>query len=383
MQQKIPMSNAVTVELMLHARLQGQGLLRTAEEAPANGAQVAKMLCGIQAQEMPAASLAVRPRHRTLTAADVHHARVEERTIVRTWALRSTLHLLATEDLGWLMALLGPTMVAAGKRRRSELGLDEATYTDAVRLVKRTLAEQGPMTRAAIFEHLASCGLRLEGQARPHLLGRVAQEGIICFGPDQGTEPTYVLLHDWLGQPLPGEAMAEETAHAELTRRYLAAYGPATPQDQAAWSGLPITRTRAAWQQVTDELVEIEVEGQPAWLRKVDMARLDATPAATPVVCLLPRYDMYLLGYQDRKHTVPERYAMRVNAGGGIVHPIVLVDGRVVGTWASEQRKKQVAVNVVPFDTLNDDVRAGLEAEVADLGRFLDIQTLCHVVPRR
>jgi len=282
------MAVALSQDLARALRLRAQRLLLPPDPA-AGAAQVVQELCGVQAQELPAAILAVRPRSRGLLAADVEHARVQERSVVRTWGQRGTLHLLATADLGWLLSLLGPVFVAAGRRRRAQLGLDEDIYKRAIRLIRDALAKQGPLARAELFEQLATHGIRLEGQARPHLLGRAALEGQICFGPDQGAEPTYVLLSDWLSQKHDAHPRSEDAAYMELTRRYLQAYGPATPQDQAAWSGLPLGQTRAAWRQIADQLMEVEVDGALAWMLKTHAAWLDEPPAPDPVVYLLPR----------------------------------------------------------------------------------------------
>jgi hypothetical protein len=355
-------------------RLRAQRLALKPSEAPANVAQVVKDLCGLQAQESPAAALAVRARSRGLVAADVQRAREQERTVVRTWGVRGTLHLLATEDLGWLLALLGPVFVEAGRRRRVELGLDDELYAQCAPLLRTMLAEQGPSTRAEIVERLAAHGIRLKGQARPHFLARAALEGIICFGPERGAEPTYVLLSDWVGRKLKESSLPEVEAFAELSRRYLSAYGPATPKDQAAWSGLSLSKIKAAWKQIAGELVEIEVSGTPAWMLKAQAAWLDELDAHAPIVRLLPRFDVYLLGYQKRDLAVPPQYAKRINAGGGILHPAVMVDGQAVGIWKSQPKKPELVVSVEPFDRLTPGVVEGVEAEVADLGRFLGLQ---------
>ena len=342
--------------------------------------QVVKELCGIQAQDALAATLAVRVRSNRLVAADVERARVQERTVVRTWGQRGTLHLLATEDLGWLLPLIGPVFVAGGRRRRAELGLDEDTCARGIRIIRNVLASQGALTRAELVEQLAAHGLRLEGQARPYLLQRVALEGIICLGPDRGAEPTYVLLSDWVGQEHRGHPLSEEAAYAELARRYLNAYGPVTPEDMASWSGMPLSKIRAAWQHIADQLIELEIASSPAWMLKTCAAWLDEPPAHAPVVRLLPGFDIYLLGYQNRDLAVPRKRAKRINAGGGILHPVLLVDGRALGTWKSKRKKNHLDVVVEPFDQLAPEVHQGLEAEVTDLARFLDAQATLHVL---
>jgi hypothetical protein len=360
-------------------RLRAQRLTPQSADAAASVAQVVKELCGIQAQDALAATLAVGIRSTGLVAADVERARVQERTLVRTWGQRGTLHLLATEDLGWLLPLMSPVFIAAGRRRRAELGLDEDTCSRGIRIIRNVLASQGPLTRAELVEQLGAHGLRLEGQARPYLLQRAALEGIICLGPDRGAEPTYVLLSDWIGQEHRWHSLSQEAAYAELARRYLRAYGPATPEDMASWSGMPLSKIRAAWQRIADQLIEVEVTSSPAWMLKMCAAWLDEPPAHAPVVRLLPGFDIYLLGYQNRDLAVPHQHAKRINAGGGILHPALLVDGRVLGTWKSKRKKNRLDVVVEPFDQLAPEVHQGLEAEVTDLARFLGVQATLHV----
>ncbi len=357
-------------------RLRAQRLTPRSRDSVSDVALLVKEICGIQAQDARAAALALRVRSAGLVAADVERVRVQERTIIRTWGQRGTLHLLATEDLGWLLPLFSPVFIAGGQRRRAELGLDEDTCARGILVIRDVLASQGPLTRADIVEQLAIHGLRIEGQARPHLLYRAALEGVICLGPDRGAEPTYVLLSDWVQQ---GQALPQEAAYAALALRYLGAYGPATPEDMAAWSGLPISRIRAAWLHIADQLMEVEAGDSAAWMLKTYAAWLHEPPTADRVVCLLPGFDIYLLGYQKRDLAVPLQRAKRINAGGGILHPALLVDGRAVGTWKSLRKKNHLEVIVEPFDQLAPEVYPGLEAEVADLARFLEVKASLQV----
>jgi hypothetical protein len=113
--------------------------------------------------------------------------------------MRGTLHLVATEDVGWLLGLLGPGQIAAGRRRREELGLDEATYASAVSVLEAELAE-GPKTRAEIDDALVRPGVRLKPktQAAIHLIQRAALEGRVCYGADRRRQKELVLLRDWV-----------------------------------------------------------------------------------------------------------------------------------------------------------------------------------------
>lgn len=281
--------------------------------------------------------------------------------------MRGTLHLLATEDLGWLLALLGPVFIRSGRRRRAELGLDEATCERGLRVMRDVLTQRGPLTRAEIAGQLAARSVRTAGQATIHLIGLAALNGAICYGPNRGREPTYVVLADWIG-PMP--VMPQEKAQAELALRYLTAYGPATPEDLATWSGLPHGAVRAAWQHISSQLIEVKVGDSSAWMLKTRAKWLGKTSARRPIVRLLPGYDTYLLGYRSRDLALAPKHAKRIHPGGGLLRPALLVDGRAVGTWRVKRRRDRIEVMVEPFEELTVDARRGLEVEVKDLAHF-------------
>jgi hypothetical protein len=359
-------------------RFQAQRLAERQPASPAAVPGLVQALAGIQAQEPAAARLALRARCAGLLAPDVERARVEKRSIVRTWLLRGTLHLVAAADLAWLLALLGPTLIPAGRRRRAELGLDDETAYRGVRLLAGLLRDHGPQTRAEIAAHLAAHGIPAAGQATIHLIGLAALLGELCYGPPrrrndgEGSdrsdgEPTFVALDGWLE---PGPGLPPRVAAAELARRYLAAYGPAAPADLAAWSGLPMAQVRAAWQGIAGELAEVEIRGQSAWLLRAHVEGLDC-PSSAPIVRLVPGYDPYLLGYRDRELAVPAEYRRHIHPGGGVLHPAVLVDGLAAGTWRPTRRGSRVLVAVGPVEALDDPF---LEPEIADVTRFLQGQ---------
>lgn len=362
------MALALSDEQVRALRLRAQRLTSQQADEVKTVVGVAQVLGGIQAQDAQAAALAVRVRSRELGAADVERAQATEHTVVRTWGIRNTLHLLAAEDLGWLLSLLGPVNIAGCQRRYAELGLDAEALAKGVRAICDVLERRGACTRAEIVAHLASVGIRAEGQAVPYLLNRAALEGLICLGPDRSAKVTYVLLSRWAKT---GSALAPEAALAELALRYLSAYGPATLADLAAWSGMPMSQLRVGWQHIQAQVVEVEVGGASSWMLKTHLAWLDEPLAEGPLVRLLPAFDTYLLGYRSRDFMVSPEYAKRINAGGGMISPVVLVDGRAAGTWKIKRSRDHLEVLVEPFDRLAPEVEPGLEAEAADLGRFL------------
>jgi len=341
---------------------------------PRSAAEVVGALGGLQALDTPASRLAVRPRSAGLDAEAVRRACDQDRSVVRTWVMRGTLHMVAAGDAGWLVGLLGPIFLAAGRRRRLQLGLDDRLLGRAMEALPAVLAG-GPLSRAELVRALAAKGVKVnpEGQAPAHLVGSAALSGLVCRGPDlDGDEASYVLLEDWIGN---GRSREGDDALAELARRYLAGHGPAAPEDLAAWSGLPIGRARLGFELVEGELAEVELDGRQLWAPKGGRA----PRAQGPVVRLLGRFDDYLLGWRGRDLILDPRFARRIQAGGGWIHPAVMVDGRVAGTWRSRRAGARLDLTVEPFGRLPRGTRPGLEAEAADLGRFLGAEAVLRL----
>ncbi|MEA2412135.1 MAG: hypothetical protein QOC77_2696 [Thermoleophilaceae bacterium] len=309
---------------------------------------------GIQAQDQTAAALSIRVRTSGLDRAAVESALARERSIVRLWAMRGTIHLVPSEDARWLVDLLGPLSLTASHRRLTQLGVPEADRPRALAAICTALAEHGPLTRSELMEHVARAGIRTEGQAGAHLPQLAALRGLVCFGPPRRGKPTYALRDDWLGPDLP--QLPRERALSELARRYVRAFGPAAPQDFASWSGLPLRDAQAGWQAIARELIEVEHGWVPAgWV--------DETPPYPPVMRLLPAFDTYLLGYRMRDTMVPREHARRVWPGGGIVRPTVVANGRCAGTW----RRAGTRVEIEPFP----GSWLAVDDEIADVRRFL------------
>jgi hypothetical protein len=351
---------------------------------PREVAGVVRAVLGLQAQDTPASRLAVRPRSTGLDEAAVRRACNQDRPVVRTWAMRGTLHLVAAEDAGWLVALLGPVFAAAGRRRRLQLGLDDGLCERTLEALPAVLAA-GPLSRDDLVRGLAAEGIRVDpsGQAPAHLVGYAALRGLVCRGPDlDGDQASYVLLEDWVGPGRAvGRALDPDDALAELARRYLAGHGPAGPADLAAWSGLPVGRARRAFELVGHELREVEGGGRRLWTPAG--AGTSRSRAGEPVVRLLGRFDDYLLGWRDRDLVLDPRFARQIQAGGWI-HPALVVDGRVAGTWRARRAGGRLDVTVAPFSgRLPRGTRPALEAEAADLGRFLGVEARLVDDPQR
>src|ERR1700722_3295305 len=238
--------------------------------------------CALQAQAFDAARHQVRVRSAGLTAAAVDRAFDVERSVVRTWLMRGTLHLCAADDLRWLVDVFGPAISRLIATRRRNLGLGDATCDRGVAVLRKELAN-GPVARRRIRETLVSAGVLQApvGTTLLHVLYHAAALGVVCCGPRIGRDDSFVLLDDWVA---PSKGPRGDAALGELARRYFAAYGPAGESDFAAWSGLRMTVIRPAMAAIASELVEFPGPIRGLWT----LGRGFADPEITrPVVRLL------------------------------------------------------------------------------------------------
>ncbi|HKX25766.1 MAG TPA: winged helix DNA-binding domain-containing protein [Actinomycetota bacterium] len=329
-------------------------------------------MVGVQAQ-LSTAGLALRARTESLTAARVDRARLTDRSIVLTWAMRGTLHLVAAEDFGWLTDLIVASNPGSSNRRLREMGVGPDQTTAGVRAIERMLDREGPMTRAEIGERLRRRGLPTEGQILPHLLWLAAARASVCFGPDRDGQRTHVLVRDWLEAP---RRMDRDSALAELAVRYLRSHAPATPTDLSSWSGVRVSDAKRGWRAIEDRLVEVATVRGPMWMLG------NREPEVPPgLVRLLPSFDEFLLGWKDRSPVARPDHWRKIHPGAGWYHPAALVDGRGVGTWKADRGPDVTRIEVRPFTRLSPAVWRGLQAEADALSRYLGEATGLTVSP--
>lgn len=346
---------------LLRARLRGQLL---SGSRPRDLGMVVREVVGVQAQDRRAAALTLRVRSTGATARDVDAAWGAGGPLVLTWSLRGTRHLHHVDDVRWMLAIAGPVFAAGPPARARQLGIAGEAGDRAVRALRDALRRRGPLTRGEVKELLSRRGVDASGQAPIHVIRRAALEGVLCVVPTPEGDETYVAFDDRV--PASRE-LDPEAALEELARRFLRGYGPATPADLAAWSGLPRRAAEAAWSSLHGELVEVTVPGGRAWLRSRDVRSRRAAAGRPAPVRLLPAFDTLLLGYADRTPLVPAANARQVNAGGGMIRPTVLTDDGIVATWSI----RRGGVEVAPFGSLGTETQREIDREASAVERFL------------
>jgi len=364
----------------------GWRLARQHVTVPADDAVgVASRLCGVQAQVTTSAQFAVGLRS-PATAADLDAALWTERTLVRTWAMRGTLHWLPAVEYGlWVAALttrpwrITPSWEKYHGVTAAELGAVTAAIPEALagrRLTRDELARE--LADATGLTHLAEQLTSGWGA----VLKPAANRGLLCFGPDRDRNVTFVRPDEWLGDT--GPAPEVDEAMRLVLRRFLDAYGPATPADVARWFGEREPFGRRLLIRHADELAVADVDGHRGWLTPEGAERLaDHPPAAG--VALLGGFDPYVLApISHRDAIIPDGRLDQVSRTAGWISAVVLVAGMVAGTWATEVDGDATQVVVTPFVALADAELAAIEQRVEELaGRVLPAATTVTVEARQ
>jgi hypothetical protein len=337
-----------------------------APAALATPAEVVSSLGAVQAQDYASGLWAVGLRLKAANQQAIEQA-IADREIVRTWPMRGTLHFVTAVDIRWLLALLTPRVLARAAGRHKQLELDDTIFARAQALFVSALQDGRWLTRSQMMDVLEQGGITTTGQRGYHILWWAAQTGLICFGPRQGKEDAFVLLDEWLPD---GKRLNREESLAELTHRYFTGHGPATVQDFTWWSGLTVADARSGLEMVKTRLLCEQVGGQTYWFSP----GLPAVKAASPTVYLLPAFDEYLLGYRDRSAVLDPAQATKVVPGkNGVFKPIIVIDGRVVGTWKRTLRKTKVVVSFDPSAPPGPVQMAAAVAAAERYGRFLEL----------
>jgi hypothetical protein len=294
--------------------------------------------------------------------------------IVRSWPMRGTLHWMAAADVRWMLKLMTPRIIAASAGRHRQLELDAPTLSQAGQVLEQALATGAPVQRKVLLQQLEQAGISTTGQRGYHILGWCAQQGLICCGPMDGKQPTFVWLDAWV--PNPGHTFSGDDALAEIARRFFVSHGPASVHDLARWTGLTLTQARRGLSSIQAELASLSWQDEALWFSP---AFVETVPTA-PEVLLLPGFDEYILGYKDRTQMVAAAYHPYLCPGNnGMFAPSLVHRGEVLGTWKRELKTRAVKIQIQPFAPLPAAVEKALPHAVSHYGAFWGLSADYHI----
>jgi hypothetical protein len=325
--------------------------------------EVVRWMTAIQAQDFLAAKWAVGLRLPGSTDADVEAA-LADRSILRSWPLRGTLHFVASEDLHWMLSLSRDRMLKRAASNLSSEGLSESVLGRLADAAGAALAGGRSLTRDELYLLLVGEGVSEVGQARYHAVWYLCQTGVLCLGVPRGKAQTFVLLDEWVPKP---RELERDEALGELALRYFRSHGPATDRDFSWWSSLTLTEARQGLAVVRDQLERRDVDTV-----EYHFAPDFAGPLPASGVQLLPGFDEYLLGYTDRSVALADEHVQRVFPGkNGIFLPTIVSDGTIVGTWKRQTTSARVTVLPEPFAKLSDRTAGAIVRAAREYALFL------------
>ncbi|MGI8549736.1 MAG: winged helix DNA-binding domain-containing protein [Dehalococcoidia bacterium] len=359
----IPRTKNIEDRDIAQRRLQSQHIAQTPCTKPGD---VVEWLGAAQAQDYLGALWAIGLRMQEATETEIEQA-IADKTIIRTWPMRGTLHFVPAADVRWMLDLMTPRILAGSVRRFKQLELDDAQLMRSEALFIQALQGGKQLSRPAMFALLEAADISTAGQRGYHILWRLAQEGLLCLGTREGKQPTFALLDEWVPT---ARRLQREEALAELVRRYFIGHGPATMHDFMWWSGLTAADAFAGIGMVKSLLVQKTSDGRAYWMS----GEQQTVTRSSPSMYLLPGFDEYLLGYKDRTAVLGTGDSQRVNPGNnGMFSPTIVLDGRVVGTWKRVLKKDRVVVTAYPFATLSDTEDEAFTVAASRYGKFLDL----------
>ncbi|HEV2350324.1 MAG TPA: winged helix DNA-binding domain-containing protein [Terriglobia bacterium] len=345
-----------------------------ADRARVEVSAVCRDVCGIQAQVMSAAHIALWARMHHLTRAEIDAALYRDRTLVKTNCMRATLHFLDSADYPFYVAALKRSRIRQAQAVMARWGVTQREAVAAGEASLEALAA-GPMTRRDIREQVIQ-RIKLGKKARSCFekswWGTVHQaivEGLVCYGEERGRDITLVRVDQWLPK---FNQVPEAEGLQFLLRRYLGAFGPATLRDFARWAGISAAEVKVAGDELKDEMMEVIADGKTALILKNDYDQLRRSKIEDHHVRLLPNFDAYLLAHAQKDHLVSSQFYKRVYRNQGWISAVVLLKGRVIGLWSIERKGKRSALQVEPFEIFTRAVRTGITEEAASLGQFLE-----------
>jgi hypothetical protein len=337
--------------------------------------RIAADICGIHAQMLSAAELQLAARVEGLTPRRIQDALWKRHSLIKTWAMRGTLHLFSAEDF--------PLYAAAFRirdhwRRPSWLkafGVSDAEMVAIIDGIGDVLGDGVARTREELAGEVAS---RVGAHAREKLLADswgallkpAASGGVLAFGPNRGRNVTFVRPDRWIEG---WQDLEPGPSAGEILKRFVHMHGPTRPENFAHWWGLARASAKRVWRSIEEDLAEVEVEGETAWVLAADATSIAATERDHSIR-LVPNFDAYLLAYHPRSSLVREGVRELIFRQQGWISPVVLVGGEASGIWELERKPGRAVVRVEPFGRLPAGGRKAIGEEADRIAAFLGLE---------
>jgi hypothetical protein len=352
------MDSSEVVKLRLH----NTGLSHSPFKSPDDAVS---HLGAVQAQDFAAAKWALGLRIKNSTDEDIEKA-FNEGKILRTHVMRPTWHFVVPEDIHWMLELTAPRVKAVLAHYNRKLELDDKLFARSNAAIVRALQDHTYLTRQELKTVLANTGIETDVQRLAHIVMWAELDGLICSGPKRGKQFTYALLEERVPK---AKKLSREQALAKLALNYFTSHGPAQLKDFSWWSGLTVKDAKDALDLTRSKLEQATLDGKTYWFS----THTEVTTPKSPFAFLLSIYDEYTIAYKDRGHISETRDIERMISMGNALTAVIILNGKVAGTWNRTLKKSTVEIRLNPFRQLDEEEQEALESEVARYGTFIGI----------
>jgi len=351
----------MTTTDIVHLRLFNQQIAETKFREPA---EIVSWLVAMQAQEYAMAKWAIGLRLPGATDEIIEKA-FADGLILRTHLMRPTWHFVTPKDIRWLLKLTAPRVEAINSFTYRQQDLDNKIFKRSNDIIIKTLEGRKQLTRVELQAALKQKKIIADGIRLSCLMMKAELEGIICSGARRGKQFTYTLLEERVA---PTKPLTKKEALAELANRYFTSRGPATVKDFATWSGLSVTEAREGVAMLTSKFIKEKINEQEyifiptSW----DMNNKIQTSF------LMPDYDEYGMGYKDRSSIFNTKVDLsQFKNDNPIFNRMIIIDGKIEGTWKRAIKNNTVSIETVPFSTLSKTKQQALAKAIKKYCEFV------------
>ena len=308
----------------------------------------------IQAQDYNMCKWAVGARLASATITDVENA-LAKGEILRTHVMRPTWHLVTAEDIRWMLELCRKRIKAVCASRDKQLGIDEKLFYKTNNLIVKMLEGNNHLTRQEIAERLIKAGIATDTSRMVHFMYRAEAEGIVCSGVDKEKKQTYALIDERVKQA--AKTLQKDEALALLANKYFQSHSPASIQDFTWWSGLSIFDSKYAINLISSNLCKERFGDIIFYIHKLYNEATKFLDSA----CLLPSFDEYLISYKDRTAVIDAQHQPKAFTNNGIFRPIVMYNGKIIGTWRKVVKKEMISIEISAFENKKEQKKEVLK----------------------
>lgn len=335
--------------------------------------EITSLLCGAQAQVLSAGLISIGLRQGSSRQAMLD-ALYNERSIVKTWAMRGTLYLLSSNDLPYYAAAYGERAVSDYQAHLANQY--NVKPKDTLKLLESLEKNLGntPVTKRELSTLVAD---ELGDWVKEYIENgwggsarMLCKMGIAVFAEKKGQEVTFIRRDAWLKKQW--KIVSTEDAKRYIAKQFVSTYGPCDAADLKFYLGMYAAHSKEYWDSIKDELTEVTVGDRRLWVLNDDVSELRNSCFENDTISFLPHFDNYLLAHRKKEHLVPAKHYKSIYRVAGWVTPTILHNGTVIGTWEYKENNNITTIGMKLFSKQQKEFKNKVKEVSLRLSSYFD-----------